>query len=83
MEKKYFHELTNEEFKEAIKKKMVYEDFKQPDWCHYPFALNWEMGCWSLTERQIKKEEDCKDCDCYGSKARIPIPYRGGMKSLK
>lgn len=42
MEKKYFHELTNEEFKEAIKKKMVYEDFKQPYWCCYPNALNWE-----------------------------------------
>lgn len=63
MEKKYFHELTNEEFKEAIKKKMVYEDFKQPYWCCYPNALNWEMGCWSLTERLIKSKEDCKDCD--------------------
>lgn len=25
--------------------------------------LNWEMGCWSLTERLIKSKEDCKDCD--------------------
>ena len=63
MEHKYFHELTNEEFKEAIKKKMVYEDFKKPDWCYYPNALNWEMGCWSLTERLIKSKEDCKNCD--------------------
>ena len=45
--KKYFHELTDKEFKAAIDKKMRYSDFKQPDWYSYPYALNWIGGCWS------------------------------------
>lgn len=65
MMKKYFHELTDKEFKAAIDKKMRYSDFKQPDWCSYPYALNWIGGCWSLTERKIHCKADCENCDAF------------------
>jgi hypothetical protein len=61
--KKYFHELTDAEFEQAVKKKKTYADFLQPDWCSYPDALSFNMGCWALTDRIIKSKDDCKDCD--------------------
>ena len=38
-QKKYFHELTNEEFDDAIKSHAKYNDFLRPAWCGYPNAL--------------------------------------------
>lgn len=61
---KYFHELTDKEFEEAVNNHLTYGDFKQPKWCSYPNALDWNMGCWSLTERTIKTKNDCKNCEC-------------------
>lgn len=65
MEKKYFHELTDKEFEEVVNDDLTYGDFKQPKWCGYPDALDWNMGCWSLTGRTIKTKNDCKNCECY------------------
>lgn len=60
---KYFHELTDKEFHGAITNKLKYSDFKQPDWCSLPDALNWNVGCWSLTDLKIKCEKDCNNCE--------------------
>jgi hypothetical protein len=70
MDKKYFHELTDEEYKELIIDKSltindVMEQFSQPDWCTYPGALRGEMGCWSLIDRQVINREYCEKCECY------------------
>lgn len=51
---KYFHLLTDEEFSQAVEQKKQYSDFKQPSWCSYPNALNYNLGCWKLTERKVK-----------------------------
>lgn len=67
--KRFFHELSDEEFKQAISEKKTYGDFMQPAWCSYPYALDWDMGCWKLTERGIRREEDCRNCDCYKPKS--------------
>lgn len=61
--KKYFHELTDAEFEQAVKEKKTYADFLQPDWCGYPNALAFNVGCWALTERRIKRLDDCKYCE--------------------
>ena len=71
--KRYWHELSKEEQKELIfKKNLTVEElmknFKQPDWCFYPEALNGLMGCWALLFGYVQSEEDCKDCDCYKRK---------------
>lgn len=63
--KVYFHELSDAEFQQAIKDKKKYTDFLQPDWCNYYKALNFNMGCWSLTDRRIKGIEDCKGCEFF------------------
>ena len=65
MEKKYFHELSDKEFDNAVKEHKTFKDFQQPTWCSYPNALEFSCGCWSLTERRIKSESDCKNCDCF------------------
>lgn len=67
--KRFFHELTDEEFKRAVSENKTYADFMQPAWCSYPYALDWGMGCWKLTERGIRCEEDCRNCDCYKPKS--------------
>lgn len=65
--KKYFHELSKDEFNELVKKKYTWgklaEDYPQPKWCNYPNALEGEMGCWSLVGLMIKSENDCQNCD--------------------
>ena len=73
--KKYFHELTQEEIDQLIEEKRtigyILENFKQPKWCDYPEALNGQMGCWTLTDlgetnlRTKISEEYCKSCDCF------------------
>lgn len=68
---KYFHELTNEEIKELIDKKLNWNDvqsqYLQPEWCNYKEALNGVNGCWSLTNLVNRKicKEFCKDCDKF------------------
>lgn len=68
--KKYFHELTDEEFYQAINDNKTYDDFIQPDWCNYPDALDWDGGCFVLTERIIRCKDDCKNCECYKYKKK-------------
>lgn len=52
-EKKYFHELSQQEIDELIRRRVnwqyIVDNYKQPDWCGYPNALAGSMGCWSLT----------------------------------
>ncbi|MEN6623828.1 MAG: hypothetical protein ABFD50_20045 [Smithella sp.] len=68
MDKKYFHELSDEEYKALIKSKITYDQllksYAQPDWCNYSVALEGIIGCWALIGREIKSETDCKECDC-------------------
>lgn len=75
MNKKYFHEITDEEFSKLVEEKRtnsyVSENYKQPDWCCYPDALDFNMGCWSLTDIKHRKDitiERCKTCDCFKQK---------------
>lgn len=71
-EKKYFHEISDEEYKRLVEEKKtygyLYENYKQPSWCSYPNALGGSFGCWSLmgvaTRKEIS-EEKCKNCDCF------------------
>ena len=64
MNKPYFHELSDKEFKSAISERKRYNDFHQPPWCGYPDALEPMTGCWVLTERKVKCEADCLNCEC-------------------
>lgn len=74
-QKKYWHELPQEEVDKLIEEKRtlrhVLDNYLQPEWCHYPAALNGKMGCWSLNDNtpgglRTKISNDfCKDCDCY------------------
>lgn len=66
---KYFHELTEDEYNELVKKKITYgelaRDYPQPKWCVYPGATNGVMGCWALVGFEVTDEDYCKDCEYY------------------
>lgn len=74
-DKKYFHELSQEEIEQLVSEKKtvayVVDTYKQPDWCDYPEALNGDMGCWSLMDlepdglRTKISRDFCKNCDLY------------------
>ena len=71
--KRYFHELSQEEVDKLIADKKSWGDimreYKQPDWCNYPNALEGTMGCWSLVDlskeglRTEISKDFCKGCD--------------------
>jgi hypothetical protein len=71
--KKYFHELTDEEFAALLKTHITWGEvakiYPQPNWCEYPGALEGEMGCWSLVYRTGVSPDYCKKCDCF-----VPSP---------
>lgn len=64
---KYFHELTEKEFKDKCVGKMKYKqlskNYPQPLWCKYPDATGELMGCWSLMSHMVKDKSYCKDCE--------------------
>lgn len=67
---KYFHELTDDEYKALMDGSFTWEGVAklhpQPQWCGYPDALAGAMGCWSLVHRDkpISKAW-CSTCECY------------------
>lgn len=71
--KRYFHELSQEEVDKLIADKKnwgdIMREYKQPDWCNYPNALEGTTGCWSLIDlskdglRTKISKEFCKGCD--------------------
>lgn len=69
---KYFHELTEAEYKEKVDGKLTYaecdRDYPQPVWCGYHNATWGLLGCWSLTDFLVTGEGYCKNCDCYKEK---------------
>jgi hypothetical protein len=72
---KYFHELSKQELNELIDKKRstgyIMKHYKQPDWCLYPKALSWQLGCWSLCTTDYPSvicKEYCKTCEYYYNK---------------
>jgi len=69
--KKYFHELTKEEFKKLQKEDLTWEqcakDYPQPTWCAYPEAVSGVLGCWSLMDFNIHSEKDCLNCECLAT----------------
>ena len=72
---RYFHELEQTEIDTLIADKKtvgyILENYKQPDWCNYPNALEGQMGCWSLMDlskdglRTKISKDFCKGCDCF------------------
>jgi len=67
-EKPYFHELPQEGVDKLLSEKVteqyVIDNYRQPDWCSYPFALSMMWGCWSLCDRRTKiSKEYCSDCN--------------------
>jgi hypothetical protein len=71
----YFHELKQTDIDTLINEKKtvgyIVENYKQPDWCNYPNALEGRMGCWSLMDlskeglRTKISKSFCKSCDCF------------------
>lgn len=62
--KVYWHELTQEEQTNAIKRDALVSEFLQPEWCSHPDALRGRMGCWSLVDEKklIGEISDCGTC---------------------
>lgn len=66
---KYFHELTEEEYKKIVESKKYKtmtefeQDYPQPEWCQYPDAIFGVMGCWSLIGFMVENQDYCKHCD--------------------
>lgn len=72
MTKKYWHELTDEEFENIppkIKCTKLRKLYSQPDWCSYPDAID-SLGCWSLIDKDLRKKisiDYCKCCDLFNN----------------
>ena len=72
-QKRYFHELEQEEVDALITDKKttdyIINTYKQPDWCEYPNALSVGFGCWSLMDlskngsRTKISKKFCKNCE--------------------
>ena len=71
---KYFHELTEDEFKEILRQKITWgecaKEYPQPVWCGYPDAVAGVMGCWSLMDFKVYGRNFCKHCECYIKKVK-------------
>lgn len=63
----FFHKISNDEYNRLVDEdktwQHIIDNYKQPDWCGYPEALRGGMGCWKLTDRGVKSQEDCKECE--------------------
>lgn len=73
---KYWHDAPIEERKAFVKSgAKVYDlmmEYQQPEWCKYPEALSWSMGCWSLCDEETKvNREFCKTCELCKNYERI------------
>ena len=66
---KFFHELTEPEFKKDIAGKLTHQEvaekYPQPKWCSYPEATYGVAGCWSLVGFIVTGEDYCKSCEFY------------------
>ena len=66
---KFFHELTNEDFKQKVAGKMTWgelaEQYPQPKWCTYPKATLGIFGCWSLISFWVTSEDYCEGCEFH------------------
>ncbi len=79
--KKYWHELTDEEYN-AIPGRTLFSTvrkrYKQPEWCNYPDAIG-GMGCWSLIDKDLRKKinrEFCRKCDCSTDYERPTVDWQ-------
>ena len=68
MSKRFFHEISREEFEVYKKNGWTWEDinknFVQPTWCNMAFPLE-PMGCWSLISFRVTSKEVCKNCESF------------------
>jgi len=68
--KKYWHELSDEEFANIPPNTKCLELrklYSQPKWCSYPDAID-ALGCWSLINSELRKKisiEYCKGCELF------------------
>lgn len=69
---KYFHEMTEHEFKKLGRKKWseIAEEYTGPLWCKMQDEAVDGFGCWSLISFKDGKslvtgEDFCKECDLY------------------
>lgn len=72
--KKNFHKESDKRIKNLISQKITIEQlkksYKQPKWCGYDGALDGKMGCWSLTDLELRKNISkpfCESCECFKS----------------
>lgn len=63
----YWHtlpdDLVDHLFQTGITWGEVMEQYAQPPWCRLSEALNGTMGCWTLTDRDLRKRISAKFCD--------------------
>lgn len=62
-----FHEVSGDEFHKLVDGgwtwRDIEENYRQPDWCQYPDALQGVMGCLSLVNLRIKSVRQCAACE--------------------
>lgn len=74
----YWHEISQDELQKLLDENVtiryINQHYKQPDWCNYPNALTFTLGCYSLCDlskdgaRTKISTEFCKNCDCFNNK---------------
>ena len=74
-DKKYWHELSQEEVDALVSSGKTWGDimqeYQQPAWCGYLDALAGQVGCWSLVDyvkgggRERISLDFCKGCECF------------------
>lgn len=84
-EKRYWHELTEEE-QQAVMKRNNYtiadfvKEFCQPDWCRYPGALRGMMGCVSLVDGYVRDSSYCKACEYFNAQSPANVGEKESEK---
>lgn len=65
-EKKYFHQLTKQEWMDLALYKESISGFSRPNWCNFEKALDNKTGCIDLLIMEIRSIHDCYGCNFCG-----------------
>jgi hypothetical protein len=75
IKKPYWHMAADKELEQLITEStsinFIKENYRQPDWCEMPDALDFTWGCWTLSDLKLRKticKKFCSSCECYKRK---------------
>lgn len=71
-ERPYMHDVvkSTEDWNRMVESKPagytvgdLLNDYRQPDWCQHPNAVQGMLGCWSLWHGMVTGRDYCRTCE--------------------